>query len=62
MTANGSSPTRVSRDQDGVAEAERLALADVRDVDQVGDLADLFELLRLAAASRKVSSSMETSK
>jgi hypothetical protein len=48
MTANGSSPTS-ARDQHGVAEAERLALAHVGEVDQVRDLADLLELLRLAA-------------
>ena len=49
MTANGSSPTSVARDQHGVAEAERLSLAHVREVDQVGDLADLGEQLLLAA-------------
>ena len=36
-----------------MAEAERLALADVREVDQVRDLADLVELLRLAARLEK---------
>jgi hypothetical protein len=41
------------RDQHRVAEAERLPLADVRDVDQVRDLADLLELLRLAAGLEK---------
>ena len=34
MTANGSSPTRFLRDEHRVAEAERLALPHVRDVDQ----------------------------
>ena len=49
MTAKGSSPTSVLRDEHGVAEAERLALADVGDVDQVRDLADLGEQVLLAA-------------
>ena len=37
-------------DEHGVAEAERLALADVRDVDQVRDLADFVRQVLLAAA------------
>ena len=41
------------RDEHGVPEAERLALPHVRDVDQLRDLADLFELLRLAALLEK---------
>ena len=53
MTANGSSPTSVARDQHGVPEAERLALPDVGEVDQVGDLPDLGEQLRLAARLEK---------
>ena len=61
-TANGSSPTRFLRHEHGVAEAERLALAHVATVDQVRDLADLLELLVLAARSRNASSSDETSK
>ena len=39
----------LARDQHGVAEAERLALPDVREVDHVRDLADLVELLAFAA-------------
>ena len=49
MTANGSSPTRLRGDEHRVAQAERLALAHVGEVDQVRDLADLGEQLRLAA-------------
>ena len=40
-------------DEHGVAEPERLALADVRDVDQVRDLADLVGEVLLAAALEK---------
>ncbi len=40
-------------DEHGVAEAERLALADVREVDEVGDLADLGKQIRLAARLEK---------
>ena len=43
----------LARDEHGVAEAERLALADVGEVDQVRDLADLGELLALAARLEK---------
>ena len=53
MTANGSSPTSSRVDQHGVAEAERLALPDVGEVDHVRDLADLGELLALAARLEK---------
>ena len=49
MTANGSSPDQRPGHQHGVAETERLALPDVSEVDHVGDLADLGELLALAA-------------
>ena len=44
---------QLARDQHGVAEAERLALPDVREVDHVRDLADLLELLALAARLEK---------
>ena len=44
---------QLARDEHGVAEAERLALADVREVDQVRDLADLGELFALAARLEK---------
>ena len=44
---------QLARDQHGVAEAERLALADVGEVDHVRDLADLVELLALAARLEK---------
>ena len=40
---------QLARDQHRVAEAERLALPDVGEVDHVRDLADLGELLALAA-------------
>ena len=36
-----------------MAEAERLALPDVREVDHVGDLADFVELIALAARLEK---------
>ena len=49
MTAKASSPTSSRRDQHGVAQAQRLALPHVREVDQVRDLADLREHLVLAA-------------
>ena len=44
---------QLARDEHGVAEAERLALAHVGEVDQVRDLADLVELLALAARLEK---------
>ena len=44
---------QLARDQHGVAEAERLALADVGEVDHVRDLADLVELIALAARLEK---------
>ena len=42
-------PDEGSRDEDGVPEAERLALTHVRKVDQIGDLPNFTELVRLAA-------------
>ena len=36
-----------------MAETQRLALAHVRDIDHVGDLADLFEQIELAALLKK---------
>ena len=53
MTANGSLPTSVLGDQHGVSEAERLALAHVGELDHLRDLADLGELLLLAALLEK---------
>ena len=44
---------QLARDEHGVAEAERLALADVGEVDHVRDLADLVELIALAARFEK---------
>mgnify|MGYP003694263691 CR=1 FL=1 len=44
---------QLARDQHRVPQAERLALADIREVDHVGDLADLLELLALAARLEK---------
>ena len=44
---------QVLGDEHGVAEPERLALPHVRTLDQLRDLADLFELLLLAALLEK---------
>ena len=41
------------RDEDGMAETERLALPDVREVNQVGDLPDFFELRAFAPGFEK---------
>ena len=43
----------IARDQHRVAETERFALAHVREVDQVGDLADLRDLIPLAPGLEK---------
>ena len=43
----------LARHQHGVSEAERLALSNVREVDQVRDLADLGELIAFAARLEK---------
>ena len=53
MTANGSFADQLARDQHGMTEPERLALPHVREVDHVRDLADLVELLALAARLEK---------
>ena len=42
-----------ARDQNGVSQAERFALADVRDIDHARDLSDLVQLLTLAARFQK---------
>ena len=53
MTAKGSSPTS-ARHQHRVAEAERLALADVGEVDQVRDLADFLEQVACRAPRERL--------
>ena len=47
-TTNGLSPTCLRATEHGVAEPERLALAHVVDVGQVGQRLDLAQLLELA--------------
>jgi hypothetical protein len=49
----GLSPNEVLGDQDGVAEAERFTLADVRKIDQIGYLPDLGEEILLPACFEK---------
>ena len=48
ITTNGSSPTCLAGYGHGVAEPERLALADVVEVGHVGDGAHLLQLIVLA--------------
>ena len=54
ITTNGLSPTCLRATRHGVAEAERLALAHVVDVGQLGEVDDLVALGVLALAGQEV--------